>query len=173
VNKEPRHRINRQIKAQSVRLIGDSGEQLGILSLTEALRLASDQSLDLVEISPNAEPPVVKLTDYGKFLYQESKQRTVAKQKQKRIKVKEVKFRPGTGKADYEVKLRNLRGFLEDGDKARVVVVFRGREMAHVDLGMVLMARIRADLEEFAKVDFYPSRVEGRQLVMVLSPKKK
>lgn len=154
-------------------MIGDGGEQLGILSLTEALRLASDQSLDLVEISPNAEPPVVKLTDYGKFLYQESKQRTITKLKQKRPKVKEVKFRPGTGKADYEVKLRNLRGFLEEGDKARVAVVFRGREMAHVDLGMVLMARIRADLEEFAKVDFYPSRVEGRQLVMVLSPKKK
>jgi translation initiation factor IF-3 len=173
VTKEPRHRINRQIKAQSIRLIGDSGEQLGIFSLAEALRLAVDQELDLVEISPNAEPPVVKLTNYGKFLYQESKQRNAAKKKLKQTKVKELKFRPGTGKADYEVKLRNLRGFLEDGDKVRVVVVFRGREMAHIDLGMVLMARIRAELEEYAKVDFYPSRVEGRQLVMVLSPKKK
>jgi len=174
ITKETRNRINRQIRAATVRVIGPKdGEQLGIFPIAEALRLAAEAELDLVEISPNAEPPVVKIMDYGKFLFQQNKQRNVAKKKQKQIKVKEVKFRPGTGKADYEVKLRNLRGFLEEGDKARVTVVFRGREMAHLELGMMLLERIKADLDECGKVEFFPSGVEGRQLVMVLAPKKK
>lgn len=173
ITKESRNRINRQIKALSVRVIGKEGEQLGIHPTVEALRLAVEAGLDLVEISPNADPPVAKIMDYGKFLFEQSKQRNLAKKKQKRVKVKEVKFRPGTGKADYEVKLRNLRSFLEEGDKARVTVVFRGREMAHVDLGMLLLERIKADLDELGKVEFFPSGVEGRQLVMVLAPKKK
>jgi translation initiation factor IF-3 len=126
-----------------------------------------------VEISPKAEPPVLQIMDYGKFMYRESKQRAVAKKKQKQIKVKEVKFRPGTDKADYEVKLRNLRGFLEEGDKVKVTVFFRGREIAHQELGLKLLERVRNDLGEDAKVDFFPNQPEGRQLVMVLSPKKK
>ncbi len=126
-----------------------------------------------MEISPKAEPPVLQIMDYGKFMYRESKQRAVAKKKQKQIKVKEVKFRPGTDKADYEVKLRNLRGFLEEGDKVKVTVFFRGREIAHQELGLKLLERVRNDLGEDAKVDFFPNQPEGRQLVMVLSPKKK
>jgi translation initiation factor IF-3 len=141
--------------------------------LEEALEAARAARLDLVEISPNAEPPVARIMDYGKFLFQASKQQAVAKKKQKRIKVKELKFRPGTDKADYEVKLKNLRGFLEAGDKVKVTVFFRGREITHHELGMRLLERIRDDLEEDAKVEFFPRGVEGRQLVMVLCAKKK
>ncbi len=156
-----------------MRLIGEDGSQIGVVSIREAKLAAETAGLDLVEISPNAEPPVVRVMDYGKFLFQESKQKAIAKKKQRQVKVKELKFRPGTDKADYEVKLRNLRGFLEEGDKVKVTIFFRGREITHQELGMKLLQRIRLDLEEDAKIDYFPSRVEGRQLVMVVSPKKK
>lgn len=165
--------MNSQIRAPEVRLIAEDGSQVGVVSLREAKQAAEEAGLDLVEISPNAEPPVVRIMDYGKFLFQESKQKAQAKKKQKRIKVKEVKFRPSTDKGDYEVKLRNLRGFLEEGDKIKVTVFFRGREITHQELGIKLLERIRDDLEEYAKVDAFPNRAEGRQLVMVMSPKIK
>ncbi len=173
--KDARNRINGQIRVPkgSVRLIGDDGSQLGVVLLSEAKTAAQDAGLDLVEISPNSDPPVVKIMDYGKFLFQESKQKAVAKKKQKQVKVKEVKFRPGTDKADYEVKLRNLRSFLEEGDKVKVTVFFRGREITHPELGLRLLERIRDDLTEDGKVDYFPRGAEGRQLVMVISPKKK
>jgi len=163
------NRIDRQIKAVSVLVIGENGEKLGVHPIGDALRMAADAKLNLVEISPNVNPPVVKIMNYGKFLFEQKKQ----KNPQKNPKVKEIKFRPGTGKADYEVKLRNLRGFLEEGDKARVSVVFRGREMAHLELGMALLERVKADLDDCSKVEFFPRSAEGRQLVMVLAPKKK
>jgi translation initiation factor IF-3 len=155
-----------------VRLITEDERQLGVVPLKEARRVAEEAGLDLVEISPNAEPPVVRVMDYGKFLFLESKQKTQAKKKQKKIKVKEVKFRPSTDKADYEVKLRNLRGFLEEGDKVKVTVYFRGREITHQELGIRLLERIRTDLGEEAKIEFFPRSAEGRQLVMIVVPKK-
>lgn len=171
--KEVRNRINAQITAQKVRLIADDGSQVGVVPLRDARRAAEEAGLDLVEISPNADPPVARIMDYGKFLFQENKQKAIAKKKQKQVKVKEVKFRPGTDKADYEVKLRNLRGFLEEGDKVKVTIFFRGREIAHHELGMKLLERIKNDMADDCKVEFYPSGLEGRQLVMVLGPKKK
>jgi translation initiation factor IF-3 len=164
--------VNAQIRAPKVRLIADDGSQVGVVLLKDAKKMAEEAGLDLVEISPNADPPVVRVMDYGKFLYQESKQKAVAKKKQKQVKIKEVKFRPGTDKADYEVKLRNLRSFLEEGDKVKVTVFFRGREIAHQELGVKLLERVKEDLAEAAKVEFFPN-MEGRQLVMVLAPKKK
>jgi translation initiation factor IF-3 len=138
----------------------------------EALRLAEEADVDLVEIAPTAEPPVVRLMDYGKFKYQEQKKAHEAKLKQKIIEVKEIKFRPGTDDHDYDTKVRKLREFLEEGDKAKVTLRFRGREMAHQDLGMKLLERVRGDLEEHALVEQMP-RLEGRQMVMMLGPKKK
>lgn len=172
VGKEGRNRINAQIRAPEVRLIADDGTQLGVVLIDEARRIAREAGLDLVEISPNADPPVVRIMDQGKFLFLEKKQRNQAKKKQKQVKVKEVKFRPTTDKADYEVKLRNLRGFLEEGDKVKITVFFKGREITHQELGMKLLEKIRDDLTEQGKVDFFP-KLEGRQLVMILSPKKK
>ena len=166
-------RINSEITAREVRLIGADGEQKGVTSLTEALGLARESDLDLVEISPNAKPPVCKVMDYGKFLFEKSKAQKEQKKKQKQIQVKEVKFRPGTDVGDYQVKLRNLRRFLEGGDKAKVTIRFRGREMAHQDIGVDLLKRIKADLEDIALVEFFPNRVEGRQMIMVLAPIKK
>ncbi|MCH9698754.1 MAG: translation initiation factor IF-3 [Gammaproteobacteria bacterium] len=164
-------RINRRITAPKVRVIDASGEQAGIMSIGDALRLADNESLDLVEISPNADPPVCRIMDYGKFQFEQNKKQQVAKKKQKQIQVKEIKFRPGTGEGDYQVKLRSLTRFLSDGDKAKVTVRFRGREMAHKDLGMDLMKRIEKDLEEISAVEQHPKQ-EGRQMVMVLAPKK-
>lgn len=155
-----------------MRLIGVDGEQLGIVRVAEALNLAEENDVDLVEIAPNAEPPVCRLMDYGKFKYQEQKRQQEAKAKQKIIQVKEVKFRPGTDEGDYQVKLRNLRRFLEDGDKAKVTLRFRGREMAHQELGMRVLERVRDDLEELCQVEAMP-KLEGRQMVMVLAPRKK
>jgi translation initiation factor IF-3 len=128
--------------------------------------------VDLVEISPNAEPPVCRIMDFGKFLYEKSKSQKEQKKKQKQVQIKEIKFRPGTDEGDYQVKLRNLIRFLEDGDKAKVTLRFRGREMAHQDLGMNVLERVKSDLEELAVVESFP-RVEGRQAVMMLAPKKK
>ena len=153
-------------------MIGADGEQIGIVPLGEAKRIAYDAGLDLVEISPQADPPVCRIMDYGKFRFEQNKKLQAAKKKQKQIQVKEVKFRPGTGEGDYQIKLRNLVRFLEDGDKAKVTVRFRGREMAHRELGMELLKRVEKDLEEHAVVEQHP-KMEGRQMVMVLAPKKK
>ena len=156
-----------------VRLIGKEGEQVGVVSITEALDAAAAVDLDLVEISPNAEPPVCKVMDYGKFLFEKSKAQKEQKKKQKQIQVKEVKFRPGTDIGDYQVKLRNLRRFLEAGDKAKVTIRFRGREMAHQEIGIELLNRVKGDLEDIANCEAFPNRVEGRQMIMVLAPLKK
>ena len=148
------------------------GEAIGIVSLREAMAMAEENDIDLVEISPTAQPPVCKLMDYGKFKYEQSKKRHEAKQKQKQIQVKEIKFRPGTDDGDYQVKLRNLVRFLSEGDKAKVTLRFRGREMAHQDIGLALLKRVEADLVEVGVVEQFP-RLEGRQMVMMISPKKK
>jgi len=145
---------------------------MGVMPTTQAQTTAEEAGLDLVEVSPNAEPPVCRVMDYGKFIFEENKKRQVAKKKQKQTQVKEVKFRPGTEEGDYQVKLRNLTRFLGDGDKAKVTLRFRGREMAHQQLGMNLLKRVAADLDELAQVEQFP-KMEGRQMVMVLSPRKK
>ncbi|WP_092138190.1 translation initiation factor IF-3 [Cupriavidus sp. YR651] len=166
------HRINREISAPELRLVGVDNEQLGIVKFMDALRLAEDKDLDLVEIAPNATPPVARIMDYGKFKYEEAKRAHEAKLKQKIIQVKEVKFRPGTDDGDYNVKLRNLRRFLEEGDKTKITLRFRGREMAHQEIGARMLERLKADLEELGQVEQMP-KMEGRQMVMVLAPKKK
>ena len=143
------------------------------MSLAEAMDTADQANLDLVEISPNAEPPVCKVMDYGKFLFEKSKAQKEQKKKQKQIQVKEIKFRPGTDEGDYQVKLRNLRRFLEGGDKAKVTIRFRGREMAHQEIGIELLNRVKTDLEDIANCESFPNRVEGRQMIMVLAPVKK
>lgn len=167
------HRINEEIKVREVRLIGSDGEQLGIYRMAEALQKALDESIDLVEISPNAEPPVCRLMEYGKFLYERSKAAKEQKKKQKIIQVKEIKLRPGTDEGDYQVKLRSLIRFLETGDKVKVTLRFRGRELVHQQLGFDVLNRIKTDLEELSVVESFPARVEGRQAIMVLAPKKR
>jgi len=142
------------------------------MSLSEAKQLAGNANMDLVEVSPNADPPVCKIMDYGKFLFDQNKKLAVAKKKQKQIQVKEIKFRPGTDIGDYNVKLRNLTKFLEEGNKTKITVRFRGREMAHREIGMDLLKRVEADLSELAAVEQFP-KMEGRQMVMVLGPRKK
>ena len=169
---ERTQRINREITAPEVRLVSDSGEQLGIVAIADALRLAEERDVDLVEIAPMAKPPVCKLMDYGKFRYREQKKAHEAKLKQKQIQVKEIKFRPGTDEGDYQVKLGKLIQFLKEGDKAKVTLRFRGREMAHQEFGLRILERVKADLEELGVVEQFP-RLEGRQMVMVLAPKKK
>jgi translation initiation factor IF-3 len=154
-----------------VRLIGANGEQVGIVPVAQALKMAEEAEVDLVEIAPLAKPPVCKLMDYGKFKYREAKKAHEAKLKQKQIHVKEVKFRPGTDEGDYKIKLRNLIKFLEEGDKAKVTLRYRGREMAHQEFGVRLIERVKQDLEPYAVVEQFP-KMEGRQLIMVLAPKK-
>lgn len=168
--KDPR--INGEIDAPEIRLIGSDGEQLGVVSLREAMQKAEDAELDLVEIAPTAAPPVCRIMDYGKFKYQEQKKQHEARLKQKQIQVKEVKFRPGTDENDYQIKLRNMSRFLEEGDKVKVTLRFRGREMAHQEFGVAQLKRIETDLAELGTVEQFP-KLEGRQMVMVLSPKKK
>ena len=153
-------------------MIGPDGQQLGIVSSREAKQIAFDAELDLVEISPTADPPVCRVMDYGKYRFEQSKKQQAAKKKQKLIHIKEVKFRPGTDEGDYQIKLRNLIRFLNDGDKAKVTVRFRGRELSHRELGMDLLKRIETDLQEYATVEQFP-KLEGKQLSMTLSPKKK
>jgi translation initiation factor IF-3 len=153
-------------------LNGPENEPLGIVSIQEALRLAADGDVDLVEISPTAQPPVCRLMDYGKFKYQEQKRAAEAKAKQHVIDVKEVKFRPGTDEGDYNIKMRNLRRFLEDGDKGKVTLRFRGREITHQDIGMRLLERVRDELTDVSLVEHMP-KLEGRQMIMVLAPKRK
>lgn len=169
---EKRNRLNHEINVPKMRVIGEDGEQVGIISRNEALQMAEDAGLDLVEIVPTAEPPVCRVMDYGKFLFDQKKQKQAAKKKQKQVQVKEVKFRPGTDSGDYNVKLRNLTRFLEDGDKAKVTMRFRGREHAHRELGLELLRRVEKDLEELGTVEQQPA-MEGRQMVMVMGPKKK
>ena len=152
-------------------MVGEEGEQLGIVSLADARARAESAELDLVEIAPTAKPPVCRIMDYGKFKYREAKKLHEAKLKLKQIQVKEVKFRPGTDEGDYQIKLRNLIRFLSEGDKAKITLRFRGREMAHQEFGVRLLERIRNDLEPYAVVESWP-RLEGRQMVMLLAPKK-
>jgi translation initiation factor IF-3 len=164
-------RINGEINAPEIRLVGVEGEQLGIVAIADAIAQAEAAELDLVEIAPLAEPPVCRIMDFGKFKYREAKRQHEARLKLKQIQVKEVKFRPGTDEGDYKIKLRNLIRFLGEGDKAKVTLRFRGREMAHQEFGIRLLERIRGDLEPHSIVEQFP-RLEGRQMVMLLAPKK-
>jgi len=164
-------RINAEITSPEIRLVGEEGEQLGIVPIAEALEKAEAAELDLVEIAPTAKPPVCRIMDLGKFKYREAKKQHEARLKLKQIQVKEVKFRPGTDEGDYQIKLRNLIRFLGEGDKAKITLRFRGREMAHQEFGIRLLERIRNDLEPHSVVESWP-RLEGRQMVMLLAPKK-
>ncbi|MDT8311245.1 MAG: translation initiation factor IF-3 [Methylophaga sp.] len=165
-------RLNQEITAREVRVTGADGDQLGILPLAKALELAEEADLDLVEIAPQAEPPVCRIMDYGKFVFEANKQKAIAKKKQKQIQVKEIKFRPGTEEGDYQVKLRNLTRFLEEGNKTKVSLRFRGREMAHQDLGLKLLERVAEDLQDLSSIEQRPKK-EGRQMIMVLAPSNK
>lgn len=164
--------INEFIEADSVRLVGKDGEQIGVVTIEEARAAAAEAKLDLVLIAPDADPLVCKIMDYGKHIFDLKKQKAANKKKQRRIQVKEIKFRPGTEEGDYQVKLRNLIRFLSDGDKAKVSLRFRGRELAHQHLGQELVDRIKTDLVEYGTVEQEP-KMEGRQIVMVLAPTKK
>ena len=155
-----------------MRLINAEGQQVGVVRLREAFDRAAEAGLDVVEIDPNADPPVCRLMDFGRFLFDQKKRKNEAKKRQKQVQVKEIKFRPGTDEGDYQVKLRNLTRFLQEGDKAKVTMRFRGREHAHRDLGLKLLRRVESDLAEFSLVEQQP-QMEGRQMVMVLGPKKK
>lgn len=172
IAQDKKQRVNGEINAPEVRLVGEDGEQLGIVSLNAALSIAEEAGLDLVEIAPMAKPPVCKVMDYGKFKYQEQKKAHEARLKQKQVQVKEIKLRPGTDENDYQIKLRNLKRFLEDGDKCKVTLRFRGREMAHQEFGLRQLERIKADLEELGQVEQMP-KMEGRQMIMVIAPIKK
>lgn len=163
-------RVNDRIRSPEIRLIGAEGENIGVVTPARALALAEEAGLDLVEISPNAEPPVCKIMDYGKFKYEQQKRESEARKKQKIIEIKEIKFRPGTDTHDYEVKMRSVVKFLEGGDKVKVTLRFRGREMAHQQLGMELLNRVAADVAELGKVENMP-KLEGRQMVMMIGPK--
>ena len=164
-------RINDSIRVPEIRLIGADGENVGVVSPDRGLRMAEDAGLDLVEISPNASPPVCKIMDYGKFKYEQQKRESEARKKQKTIDVKEVKFRPNTDTHDYDVKMRNVTRFLEAGDKVKVTLRFRGREMAHQNLGRDLLERVAADVEGLGKIENMP-KMEGRQMVMMIGPSK-
>ena len=165
-------RINGDITGTEVRLVGVNGEPLGIMSLREAFSKAEEADIDIVEIAPNAAPPVCRLMDYGKFKYAESKRQHEQKLKQKQVQIKEIKFRPGTDDGDYNIKVRNMTRFIEEGDKVKVTLRFRGREITHQELGLALLKRVEADLKEYAIVEQFP-KMEGRQMVMVLAQAKK
>jgi translation initiation factor IF-3 len=169
---ERKHRLNREIMAPEVRISGPENEPMGVVSLSEALRLAGEMDVDLVEIAPMATPPVCRLMDYGKFKYQEQKKAAEAKAKQKVIEVKEIKFRPGTDDGDYNIKLRNIRRFLEEGDKCKITLRFRGREITHQELGLAMLERMRTDLGDSIVVEQFP-KLEGRQMIMMIAPGKK
>ena len=163
--------MNEAIPYPEVRVIDENGEQAGILKIEEALALAKKATLDLVEVSPNATPPVCRIMDFGKFRFEAKKQLNANKKKQKQVQIKEIKFRPRTEEGDYQTKLRKLREFLENGDKTKVTLRYRGREFAHQELGLNLLKRVGADLEEFGTIEQMP-KMEGRQMVMMISPKK-
>ena len=163
-------RVNEEIGVASVRLVNERGDMVGVVQRNEALAMAADAGLDLVEIAPNADPPVCKILDFGKFKYEEQKRKNEARKKQKVIEVKEIKLRPGIDQHDYDVKMRSMVSFIEEGDKVKVTMRFRGRELAHQDLGMNVLMRVKDDLDAIAKVEQFP-RMEGRQMTMVVSPK--
>ncbi|MBK7415387.1 MAG: translation initiation factor IF-3 [Dechloromonas sp.] len=166
------HRLNEEITVPEIRLQGVEGEQLGIMNIRAALQLAEEAGVDLVEIAPVATPPVCRIMDYGKFKYQEQKRAHEAKLKQKQVQVKEIKLRPGTDENDYQIKLRNMTRFLEEEDKVKVTLRFRGREMSHQEFGMRQLERIKADLEAVGQVEQMP-KMEGRQMIMIIAPAKK
>jgi translation initiation factor IF-3 len=166
-----RVRRNEEIDATDVRVIDAEGEQAGVMPLREGIELAKGVGLDLVEVSPNVDPPVCRVMDFGKYLFEQNKKAQTSKRKQKQVQIKEIKFRPGTDEGDYKIKLRKLTEFLEYGDKTKITLRFRGREMAHQDIGANLLARVRKDLEEYAVVEQMP-QMEGRQMIMVMAPKK-
>ncbi len=155
-----------------VRVIGDDGEMIGVLSRDEALKMAEDAGLDLVEIQPNADPPVCRIMDFGKFRFEMQKKAAAAKKKQKQVEIKELKFRPSTEDGDYQVKLRNLRRFLAEGDKVKITIRFKGREMAHTELGLAMAQRLEGDLKDEVTIE-QRAKLEGRQMIMMVSPKKK
>ncbi len=166
------NRKNGEIRVPRVRVIGSDGEMIGVLSRDEALRMAEDEGLDLVEIQPNADPPVCKVMDFGKFRFEQQKKASEAKKKQKQVEIKELKFRPVTDDGDYQIKLRNMRRFLAEGDRVKVVVRFRGREMSHTELGLAMTRRIEEELKDEAVIEQRP-KMEGRQMIMMVAPKKK
>ena len=163
-------RINEHIRVREVRLIDETGQNVGVVPTIDARQRAVDAGLDLVEVSPDAAPPVCKILDFGKYKYQEQKKAAEARKNQKVVEIKEIKMRPGIDDHDYDVKMRAIRGFFEEGDKVKITLRFRGREMAHTDLGMDVLKRVKADIEAIAKVESEP-RFEGRQMVMMLAPK--
>ncbi|MDC0531214.1 translation initiation factor IF-3 [Alphaproteobacteria bacterium] len=163
-------RINELIRAENVRCIGADGEQLGVISISEALKLAEDESLDLVEIQPNVDPPVCKILDYGKFKYEAQKRKNEARKKQKIIEVKEIKLRPNIDNNDFAVKMKQVKKFIDNGDKVKITLRFRGREMTHQSLGVAVLDRVKKDTEELCKIETMP-KLEGRQMVMILAPK--
>jgi translation initiation factor IF-3 len=164
-------KVNDRIRSPEIRLIGAEGENIGVVTPARGMQLAEEAGLDLVEISPNAEPPVCKIMDFGKFKYEQQKKEAEARRHQKIIEIKEIKFRPGTDTHDYDVKMRSVTKFLENGDKVKVTLRFRGREMAHMDLGRELLERVAKDIEEIGKIEAMP-RVEGRQMVMMIGPNR-
>ncbi|CCG40454.1 translation initiation factor IF-3 [Magnetospirillum molischianum] len=163
-------RVNREIDVRSIRLVGADGEMIGVVTLREGLLMAEEAGLDLVEVSPNADPPVCKILDFGKFKYEAQKKKNEARKKQKVIEVKEIKLRPNIDENDYGVKMRSMKKFLDEGDKVKVTMRFRGRELAHQDIGMKLLEQVRDDLEALGKVEQVP-KMEGRQMVMVIAPR--
>lgn len=167
---KPTIRVNREIKVREVRVIGDGGEQLGILAIHDALRAAEERALDLVEVAPQAEPPVCKIMDFGKYKYEQAKKQHDSKKHQKTVQVKEVKMRPGTDVHDYNFKLNHAKRFLEEGNKVKITVVFRGREMAHTELGSALLNKVATDIAESGNIEQMPKQ-EGRTLMMIVAPK--
>ncbi|MFO7892848.1 MAG: translation initiation factor IF-3 [Longimicrobiales bacterium] len=169
---EKRVRVNRQIRISPVRVIGEDGEQLGIMAVEEALESAEEQGLDLVEVAPNSRPPVVRIMDYGKYKYEQSRKARQAKKKQHTTQLKEVKFRPGIEAHDLEFKLRHARRFLEEGNKVKATMMFRGRQVTHPELGREVLDRVASELEDVSKIESHP-RLEGRNMIMVLVPVKR
>ncbi|MCB1025864.1 MAG: translation initiation factor IF-3 [Acidobacteria bacterium] len=167
----PEHRTNERIRIPSVRVVDEDGEQIGVMDTRDAIQRARDAGLDLVEIAPKARPPVCRIIDYGKFLYEEKKKKAEAKKKQTVVSVKEIKFRPATDDHDYEYRMERARGWIADGDKVRATIAFRGREMSHRDLGANILAKLRDDLEDIADVEVTP-KMEGYQMFIILVPKK-
>lgn len=163
------HRLNEEITASPLRVFVSDQEDSTIVSRSEALAMAEEAGLELVEIAPKAEPPVCRVMDYGKFLFEQKKKKNAANKKQKQMQIKEIKFRPGTGEGDYQIKLKNLMKFLEQGNKTKITIRYRGREMAHREIGMEMLKRIEKDLEEYGKVEQFP-KMEGRQMIMVVAP---
>ena len=165
-------RINEEIRAREIRVVVDGGEQLGIMSPRDALQIAAEKHLDLVEISPNAKPPVCKIMDFGKYRYEQQKREKEARKKQKTFDIKEVKLRPGIEQHDFDVKLKNAVRFLEDGDKVKVTIMFRGRELSHPELGEVLLNRMAEEMKDIAVVERVP-KLEGKNMIMIVAPKPK